>query len=116
MTPLWRRTGRESASPARLIIGRPWHPCKDAGPRHHETGGYAEGPLRANLSYDDFDSYDDLVLVVSIAYRGPLPYVASEQKLPAGMVEEQIFAVGLSVLSVIGSARPIRQLMRQRPV
>jgi hypothetical protein len=34
--------------------------------------------------------------VVSIAYRGPLPYVASEQKLPAGMVEEQIFAVGLS--------------------
>ena len=55
-----------------------------------ETGGHAEGPLRASLSYDDFD------LIVSIAYRGTLPYVASEQKLPAGMVEEQIFAVGLS--------------------
>ena len=55
-----------------------------------ETGGHAEGPLRASLSYDDFD------LIVSIAYRGTLPYVASEQKLPAGMVEEQIFAIGLS--------------------
>jgi NCS2 family nucleobase:cation symporter-2 len=55
-----------------------------------ESGGHAQGPLRANLSYDDFD------LVVSVSYDGSLPYVASEQRLPAGMVEEQIFAVGLS--------------------
>lgn len=55
-----------------------------------ESGGHAEGPLRANISYDDFD------LIVSITYDGSLPYVASEQRLPAGMVEEQIFAVGLS--------------------
>ncbi len=55
-----------------------------------ESGGHADGPLRANLSYDDFD------LIVSVNYDGSLPYVASEQRLPAGMVEEQIFAVGLS--------------------
>ena len=55
-----------------------------------EAGGYANGPLRAKISYDDFD------LVVSLSYDGKLPYVASEQRLPAGMVEEQIFAVGLS--------------------
>jgi xanthine permease XanP len=55
-----------------------------------ETGGHATGPLRAKLSYDDLD------LVVTVNYDGTLPYVASEQKLPAGMVEEQIFVVGLS--------------------
>lgn len=55
-----------------------------------ESGGHADGPIEANLAYDDFD------LIVSFAYQGSLPYVASEQKLPAGMVEEQIFAVGLS--------------------
>ncbi len=55
-----------------------------------EAGGHADGPLRASLSYDDFD------LIVSIGYKGSLPYVASEQRLPKGMVEEQIFAVGLS--------------------
>jgi len=55
-----------------------------------EAGGHAEGPLRAKISYDDFD------LIVSLSYDGSLPYVASEQRLPVGMVEEQIFAVGLS--------------------
>jgi hypothetical protein len=55
-----------------------------------EAGGHADGPLRASISYDDFD------LIVFLSYDGSLPYVASEQRLPAGMVEEQIFAVGLS--------------------
>jgi NCS2 family nucleobase:cation symporter-2 len=55
-----------------------------------EAGGHADGSLQASISYDDFD------LRISIKYDGSLPYVASEQRLPAGMVEEQIFAVGLS--------------------
>ena len=55
-----------------------------------EAGGNAQGPLKANLSYDDFD------LVISLSYQGTLPYIAMGQKLPAGAVEEQIFASGLS--------------------
>ena len=54
------------------------------------TGGHASGQLRASLEYDDFD------LIVSLAYKGTLPYIASGQNLPKGMIEEQIFAVGLS--------------------
>lgn len=53
-------------------------------------GGHADGPLTASVSYDDLD------LAIALSYKGTLPYVASEQRLPAGMVEEQIFAVGLS--------------------
>jgi NCS2 family nucleobase:cation symporter-2 len=55
-----------------------------------EEGGHAEGPITASVSYDDLD------LAVKLSYKGTLPYVASEQRLPRGMVEEQIFAVGLS--------------------
>jgi hypothetical protein len=50
----------------------------------------SDGPLTASVSYDDLD------LAIRLSYKGTLPYVASEQRLPAGMVEEQIFAVGLS--------------------
>jgi hypothetical protein len=55
-----------------------------------EEGGHADGPITASVSYDDLD------LGIKISYKGTLPYVASEQRLPRGMVEEQIFAVGLS--------------------
>ncbi|MGH7914497.1 MAG: hypothetical protein ACREPW_07605, partial [Candidatus Binataceae bacterium] len=55
-----------------------------------ESGGHADGALSASIAYDDFD------LIISISYKGTLPYIASSQKLPNGMVEEQIFAVGLS--------------------
>jgi xanthine permease XanP len=53
-------------------------------------GGHADSPITASVSYDDLD------LDVKLSYKGTLPYVASEQRLPRGMVEEQIFAVGLS--------------------
>jgi NCS2 family nucleobase:cation symporter-2 len=55
-----------------------------------EEGGHADGPITASVSYDDLD------LDIQLSYKGTLPYVASEQRLPRGMVEEQIFAVGLS--------------------
>jgi anti-sigma regulatory factor (Ser/Thr protein kinase) len=55
-----------------------------------EEGGHADSPITASVSYDDLD------LVIKLSYKGTLPYVASEQRLPRGMVEEQIFAVGLS--------------------
>ena len=55
-----------------------------------DAGGHADGPIRAKVSYDDLD------LTVTLSYSGTLPYINSEQKLPKGMVEEQIFAVGLS--------------------
>jgi hypothetical protein len=55
-----------------------------------EEGGHADSPITASVSYDDLD------LNVKLSYKGTLPYVASEQRLPRGMVEEQIFAVGLS--------------------
>jgi xanthine permease XanP len=51
-----------------------------------EEGGH----ITASVSYDDLD------LAINLSYQGTLPYVASEQRLPRGMVEEQIFAVGLS--------------------
>jgi hypothetical protein len=51
-----------------------------------ENGGHADGKIRAEIAYDDFD------LTVALRYPGRLPYIASTQKLPAGMVEEQIFA------------------------
>ena len=55
-----------------------------------KEGGHAESPITASVSYDDLD------LAIMLSYKGTLPYVASEQRLPGGMVEEQIFAVGLS--------------------
>jgi xanthine permease XanP len=55
-----------------------------------EEGGHAESAITASVSYDDLD------LAIKLSYQGTLPYVASEQRLPRGMVEEQIFAVGLS--------------------
>jgi NCS2 family nucleobase:cation symporter-2 len=55
-----------------------------------EEGGHADSPITARVSYDDLD------LAIKLNYKGTLPYVASEQSLPGGMVEEQIFAVGLS--------------------
>jgi len=53
-------------------------------------GGHADSPVTVSVSYDDLD------LAIKLSYKGTLPYVASEQRLPGGMVEEQIFAVGLS--------------------
>ncbi|HET6219613.1 MAG TPA: solute carrier family 23 protein [Acidobacteriaceae bacterium] len=53
-------------------------------------GGHADSPITASVSYDDLD------LAIKLSYKGTLPYVASEQRLPGKMVEEQIFAVGLS--------------------
>jgi NCS2 family nucleobase:cation symporter-2 len=55
-----------------------------------EEGGHADSPITATVSYDDLD------LAIRLNYKGTLPYVASEQRLPSKMVEEQIFAVGLS--------------------
>jgi NCS2 family nucleobase:cation symporter-2 len=55
-----------------------------------EEGGHADSAITASVSYDDLD------LAINLSYQGTLPYVASEQRLPRGMVEEQIFAVGLS--------------------
>src|SRR3984885_16252201 len=55
-----------------------------------EEGGHADSAITASVSYDDLD------LAINLVYKGTLPYVASEQRLPRGMVEEQIFAVGLS--------------------
>ena len=55
-----------------------------------QEGGHAASPITASVSYDDLD------LDIKLKYKGTLPYVASEQRLPVGMVEEQIFAVGLS--------------------
>ena len=55
-----------------------------------EEGGHADSPITASVSYDDLD------LTIKLSYKGTLPYVASEQRLPGGMVEEQIFAAGLS--------------------
>ncbi len=55
-----------------------------------ETGGHLDGPLKAKIEYDDLD------LVVGLKYSGSLPYLPSEQDTPRGLVEEQIFAVGLS--------------------
>ena len=55
-----------------------------------EEGGHADSPITASVSYDDLD------LTIKLSYEGTLPYVASEQRLPGGMVEEQIFAAGLS--------------------
>ena len=55
-----------------------------------KEGGHADSPVTASVSYDDLD------LTIKLSYKGTLPYVASEQRLPGGMVEEQIFAAGLS--------------------
>jgi len=55
-----------------------------------EEGGHADSPITASVSYDDLD------LTIKLSYKGTLPYVASEQRLPGAMVEEQIFAAGLS--------------------
>ena len=64
-----------------------------------DDGGHADGPLSAEVGYDDFD------LTVTLRYHGTLPHVASA-RLPAGAVEEQIFAVGLSgFLSSVASDR-----------
>jgi hypothetical protein len=55
-----------------------------------EEGGHADGSISASVSYDDLD------LTIKLNYKGTLPFVASEQRTPRGMVEEQIFAAGLS--------------------
>ncbi|MBV8632846.1 MAG: hypothetical protein JOZ83_18120 [Silvibacterium sp.] len=55
-----------------------------------EDGGHADGPVTASISYDDLD------LTIALRYKGTLPFVASEQRTPRGMVEEQIFAAGLA--------------------
>ncbi len=48
-----------------------------------EAGGNAQGPLKASLSYDDFD------LLISLSYQGTLPYIAAGQKLPVGAVRNR---------------------------
>jgi xanthine permease XanP len=55
-----------------------------------EDGGPVDGSVTASVSYDDLD------LTIELRYKGTLPFVASEQRTPRGMVEEQIFAAGLS--------------------
>ena len=55
-----------------------------------EDGGHVDGSVTASVSYDDLD------LTIELRYKGTLPFVASEQRTPRGMVEEQIFAAGLS--------------------
>ena len=55
-----------------------------------EEGGHADSSITAKVSYDDLD------LTIKLNYKGTLPFVASEQRTPRGMVEEQIFAAGLS--------------------
>jgi xanthine permease XanP len=55
-----------------------------------EEGGHTDSSITAKVSYDDLD------LTISLNYKGTLPFVASEQRTPRGMVEEQIFAAGLS--------------------
>jgi len=52
------------------------------------------------------DRLRPLHLTVGLRYQGSLPYIAAAQKLPSGMVEEQIFAVGLS--SFLSSVVPDR--------
>jgi NCS2 family nucleobase:cation symporter-2 len=71
-----------------------------------EEGGHADSPITASVSYDDLD------LNVKLSYKGTLPYVASEQRLPRGMVEEQIFAVGLS--GFLSSVYPDRLNSQQK--
>lgn len=71
-----------------------------------EEGGHADSPITASVSYDDLD------LAIKLSYKGTLPYVASEQKLPGGMVEEQIFAVGLS--GFLSSVYPDRLNSQQK--
>jgi xanthine permease XanP len=71
-----------------------------------KEGGHADSPITASVSYDDLD------LAIKLSYKGTLPYVASEQRLPAGMVEEQIFAVGLS--GVLSSVFPDRLNCQQK--
>jgi xanthine permease XanP len=55
-----------------------------------DEGGHADGSVTASVSYDDLD------LTIELRYKGTLPFVASEQRTPRGMVEEQIFTAGLS--------------------
>lgn len=55
-----------------------------------EEGGHADSSITASVSYDDLD------LTIKLNYKGTLPFVASEERTPRGMVEEQIFAAGLS--------------------
>jgi hypothetical protein len=69
-------------------------------------GGHADGSITASVSYDDLD------LAIKLSYKGTLPYVASEQRLPSGMVEEQIFAVGL--WGFLSSVFPDRLNSQQR--
>src|SRR5262249_55260205 len=55
-----------------------------------ESGGHLDGPVTASISYDD------LYLVISVAYQGSLPQLASQQRLSVGLIEEQIFISGLT--------------------
>jgi xanthine permease XanP len=71
-----------------------------------EEGECANGPITTSVSYDDLD------LAIKLHYKGTLPYVASEQRLPTRMIEEQIFAVGLS--GFLSSVFPDRLDSEQR--
>ncbi len=55
-----------------------------------DEGGHVDGCVTASVSYDDLE------LTIELRYKGTLPFVASEQRTPRGMVEEQIFTAGLS--------------------
>ncbi len=71
-----------------------------------EEGGHADGSVTASVTYDDLD------LTIELRYKGTLPFVASEQRTPRGMVEEQIFATGLS--GFLSSVFPDRLNSQQR--
>ena len=71
-----------------------------------EEGGHATSSVTASVSYDDLD------LMIKLSYKGTLPFVASEQRTPRGMVEEQIFAAGLS--GFLSSVYPDRLNSQQK--
>ena len=71
-----------------------------------EEGGHADGSVTASVSYDDLD------LTIELRYKGTLPFVASEQRTPRGVVEEQIFAAGLS--GFLSSVYPDRLNSQQK--
>ena len=71
-----------------------------------DEGGCADGSVTASVGYDDLD------LTIELRYKGTLPFVASEQRTPRGMVEEQIFTAGLS--GFLSSVYPDRLDSQQR--
>jgi xanthine permease XanP len=71
-----------------------------------EDGGHADGSVTASVSYDDLD------LTIALKYKGTLPFIASQQRTPRGMVEEQIFTAGLS--GFLSSVYPDRLNSQQK--